>query len=78
MHEYKMTHLKCKLCYVSVLAYGIGSVVFAFICSTLWGHMRQVSISFSDSVACPMMGLFIFGAFFRRTNWLVNILHTII
>ena len=55
-----------------MLAYGIVSIIFAVMFSTLRGHVLQVSISFSDSVACPMMGVFILGAFFRRTNWLVN------
>ena len=55
----------------SVLVYGIGCIIFAFMASTLRGHVLQVAISFSDSVSSPMMGLFILGAFFRRTNWLV-------
>ena len=55
-----------------MLVYGIGAVVFAFLVSTLRGHVVQVTVSFMETANGPMMGLFILGAFFKRTNWLVS------
>ena len=46
--------------------------MFAFLVSTFRGHIVQVAASFMETANGPMMGLFILGAFFRRTNWLVS------
>ena len=55
-----------------MLVYGIGAVAFAFFVSTLRGHIVQVAASFMETANGPMMGLFILGAFFRRTNGVVS------